>query len=227
MQRLGLITGMVDEAACLDVLPVEASPDVRCSGARSANAFAHANELIAAGCDGLMSFGMAGGLVGELLPGDVVISFKVVSGPDTWETDTAWADALSERIENVNRGAVVGSDAAVTSADEKSRLATGTNAVIVDMESHAVARAAVQAGVPFLVVRVVADSHDRAIPNWVTRGIREDGSVNIPAMAVGALTHPWHIPALIGLAGDSRKATDSLRRVALLGSPLFCFGPLG
>jgi adenosylhomocysteine nucleosidase len=231
LKRLGLITGMVDEAACLEGIPADVRPDVRCSGARSANAFSHANELIARGCDGLISFGMAGGLAENLVPGDIVIASRAVSEIDTWEADAAWADTLSETLENVHRGDVWGSDVAVTSPDQKTRLATQSGAIIVDMESHAVARAAAQAGVKFIVVRVVADSHSRAIPSWVTApnsgGIREDGSVNMPAMAIGALTHPWHIPALIGLAGDSGKAKESLRRVALLGGFSFGLGTLG
>ena len=224
MKRLGLITGMIDEAACLEGIAADVRPDVRCSGAVSANAFSHANELIAQGCDGLVSFGMAGGLSADLVPGDVVIASRVVTDGDTWEADAAWADALAHKIDAVHRGDVWGSDVAVTSAEQKSRLSTGSGTVIVDMESHSVARAAAQAGVKFIVVRVVADSHTHAIPTWVTGGIREDGSVNMPAMAIGTLTHPWHIPGLIRLAGDSGKAKESLRRVALLGGARFGLG---
>jgi adenosylhomocysteine nucleosidase len=227
LKRLGLITGMVDEAACLEGIPADVRPDVRCSGARSANAFSHTQELIAEGCDGLVSFGMAGGLSADLAPGDIVISAQVIAEEDTWQADAAWADALSEKLEKVHRGNVWGSNAAVTSPDQKAHLATQSGAVIVDMESHAVARAAAQAGIKFIVVRVVADAHTRAIPTWVTGGIREDGSVNLPAMVVGALTHPWHVPALIGLASDSGEAKKSLRRVALLGGFSFGLGTLG
>ena len=227
MKRLGLITGMMDEAACLEGIALDVRPEIRCSGALSAKAYTHENDLISKGCDGLVSFGMAGGLSADLMPGDIVIASRVVSENETWDVDTAWADALSQKLENVHRGDVFGSDTAVTSTEEKKRLATQFSAVIVDMESHAVARAAAQADIKFIVVRVVADSHARTIPTWGTGGIREDGSVNMPAMAIGALMHPWHIPALIGLAGDSGEAKKSLRRVALLGGFRFGLGTLG
>jgi adenosylhomocysteine nucleosidase len=228
--KLGLITGMLDEASCLDDIPKDARPSIRCSGAVSANAYAHAKDLISDNCDGLISFGMAGGLSPDLEPGDIVISSSVISKNGTWNANISWADALVEilipEIKIVSRGRVFGSDRAITTPAEKAQHAENFDAAIVDMESHAVARAAEEAGAKFIIVRVVTDTYDRAIPNWVTNGIREDGSVNKPAMALGTLIHPWHIPALGRLASDSNKAKESLRRVALLVGPSFSLGTL-
>jgi adenosylhomocysteine nucleosidase len=228
--KLGIVTGMQDEASCLDNIPEDTRPPVRCSGAVTANAYTHAKDLISDGCNGLISFGMAGGLSPDLKPGDIVISSGVISSDGTWDVNRPWADALADllipELKTVSRGLVFGSDNAITTPTEKVQLSLDTEAGIVDMESHAVARAADEAGVKFIVIRVVADTYDRAIPGWVTQGIREDGSVNTPAMALGTLLHPWHIPALGRLAGDSKKAKKSLRRIALLVGPLFGLGTL-
>lgn len=228
--KLGLIAGMVDEAACLKVIPQAKRPSIRCSGAITANAFSLSQELIEDGCDALISFGMAGGLSSELKPGDIVISSHVISENDRWNADVAWVAALILQLEleniNVWHGSVFGSDTPVTSPTKKAYFAASTDAIIVDMESHAVARAAKEAGKKFIIVRVVADTYDRAIPSWIIGGIRENGCVDKLAMVLGALTHPWDIPALIRLASDSRKAKESLSRVALISSPLFSFSPL-
>jgi adenosylhomocysteine nucleosidase len=226
--KLGFVTGMLDEASCLDDIPKDRRPSIRCSGAVSANAYAHAKDLILENCDGLVSFGMAGGLSPNLRPGDIVISSSVISNSGKWEANISWSNALIDilkpEIKNVSRGLVFSSDNPITTPGEKAQHATAFNAEIVDMESQAVARAAGEAGVKFIIIRVVADTYDRVIPNWVMRGIREDGSVNMPAIVVGTIAHPWHIPALSRLASDSRRAKKGLRRVALLVGPLFGLG---
>ncbi len=45
------------------------------------------------------------------------------------------------------------------------------------MESHAVAAVATERGLPFLVVRVVADPHDQEIPSWMPGLIDDSGHV--------------------------------------------------
>ncbi len=118
---------------------------------------------------------------------------------------------------------MAGSATIVATADAKHALGLETSAVAVDMESHAVGRAAEEGGVPFLVVRVVADPVSRAIPEWLLGSIGEDGGTRYGAVLSGLVGHPWDLPALIGLAGNNKKAMAALRRVAGLAGPLFRF----
>ena len=59
---VGVVTGLTRESACFDQFNPEKRPDVRCSGADSLRAAECAMALIAGGCQGLVSFGLAGGL---------------------------------------------------------------------------------------------------------------------------------------------------------------------
>ena len=80
--------------------------------------------------------------------------------------------------------------------------------------ASAVGRAAQEAEVAFLVIRAVADPAGQAIPDWVLGNITEAGDPRYGAILAGLLKNPWDLPALIGLAGNNRKAIAALRRVA-------------
>ena len=218
MKNLGVICGLTQEADCLGVFPTDQRPSVRCSGARTERALALARQLTAEGCRGLLSFGTAGGLTADLKPGAVVIPQSVaVDDGRVYETSEPWRDSVLRGLagaETIDTRPMAGSDAVVATVIAKRALAVKTDAVAVDMESHAVALAAQEAGVPFLVIRAVADPVGRMIPGWVLGNITEAGDPRYGAILAGLLKNPWELPALIGLAGDNRKAIAALGRVA-------------
>ncbi len=230
---VGVVTGLTRESACFDQFDPESRPDVRCSGADSLRAVECALSLIADGCRGLVSFGMAGGLSSDkrlsadplLEPGALIIPQAIVDGSGLrTPVDAEWRARLTEVLSkrySIHDADIVGVDAAVTTAAAKAKLRAASDAVAVDMESHRVAALATRTGVPFVVIRAVSDSADRRIPPWAMAGVRADGSVAMAAMIGGALTHPLDIPGLIGLARDSAKALATLRGVVgLLGPKL-------
>ncbi|MDA0306432.1 MAG: hypothetical protein O3B76_09145 [Proteobacteria bacterium] len=221
MARIGVITGMTREADCLDGFPL-----IRVAGASSERAYDLATDLIAGGCEGLVSFGTAGGLVDGLAAGDLVLADKVID-PDgrVFETDTPWRERLLGALGGQQSaiGPLTGSDTVVATSDAKRALGVATSTVSVDMESHAIGRAAHEAGVAFLVVRVIADPVDRAIPQWLMGSIALDGRTNYGAVLSGLAKHPWDFPTLIRLAGNNAKAMATLGRVAGLAGPLFRF----
>ena len=178
MGRLGVITGLAREADCLDVFAAAERPPVGIAAARPAKAADLAEEMIGDGCKALLSFGMAGGLSTDLKAGDLVIASSVIAPDGTiFETSGPWLEtvraAIGER-EGVTVAAIAGSDRAVATPAAKRALAEETGAAAVDMESHAVAKAAADGGAAFLVIRAVADPVDRAIPDWVP--VRPPGS---------------------------------------------------
>jgi len=225
MTRLGVITGMTREADCLGFAAPDA-PLVRVAGASSARAYSLAVSLISEGCGALVSFGTAGGLVDGLAAGDLVLADKVID-PDgrVLETDMPWRERLLEALGGQQSviGPLTGSDTVVATSDAKRALGVATSAISVDMESHAIGRAAHEAGVAFLVVRVIADPVPRAIPQWLMGSIALDGRTNYVAVLSGLAKHPWDLPALIGLAGNNAKAMATLGCVAGLAGPLFRF----
>ena len=184
--------------------------------------------MVSDGCDGLLSFGMAGGLDPSLEPGAVVVPDAIIApGGEIIEADQAWRERLRAGLRQtmeVSAQHLVGSDSLIASPTAKLKLYRDTDAVAVDMESHAVARAARDGGVPFLALRVIADPAARAVPEWVVRGISAEGRPRVGRILAGLLFRPWDVGVLTGLAGDSRTALRCLSRVAFLAGPRFGLG---
>src|ERR1044072_3077683 len=63
---------------------------------------------MAAGCGGLISFGVAGGLAPELKPGTCVIGSSILDGDDECPTDARWAQRLMRIIPDAVHGPILG-----------------------------------------------------------------------------------------------------------------------
>jgi hypothetical protein len=111
-------------------------------------------------------------------------------------------------------GAVAASATAVCSAADKSAQRAKTGALVVDMESGAVAVAAAEAGLPFVALRVVADPADAAVPAWIMPALDEKGEPRMGAFLAALARHPLDLFRLIALAFHSRKALARLGGVA-------------
>ena len=120
------------------------------------------------------------------------------------------SQGLGERVEG---GAIAGVDHPLMYGDQKLSLFAQTRAGAADMESHVVARAASAAGVPFVVLRVVSDPSNRALPQAALAGITGEGRVDGTAMAVALLRRPWECLDMLTLALDGAQAMHRLRRV--------------
>ncbi|NQV84490.1 MAG: nucleoside phosphorylase [Rhodospirillales bacterium] len=225
MARLGVITGLASEVACLDVFALDKRPVVRCAGANSERAGELARELIDAGCGALLSFGTAGGLTPDQRPGGVIIASMVVApGGRELKTSKAWLDRVEKVVgdgDGATIGVMAGAASGVATPLAKAELGHTTNAIAVDMESHAIAAVAEDAGVEFLVIRAVADPIERSIPGWVLGNISDQGVPRYGVILAGLAAHPWDLPALLRLRRDSELAHTALRGVAGRLGPLF------
>jgi hypothetical protein len=97
---------------------------------------------IGAGCRSIISFGVAGGLAPDLLPGDCVVASAIVDYPAVRPTDPLWSRKLAEMVPDARHGPIVGVNSVVSDPADKRKLHAFTRAVAVDMESHLVARLA-------------------------------------------------------------------------------------
>jgi nucleoside phosphorylase len=93
----------------------------------------------------------------------------------------------------------------------KAELHRVTGAVAIDLESHLVAQAAARAGRPFLVLRAIADSATQALPDAAVHGLAPNGKPALGRVLRSVARDPRQIPALIKLAGDTRRGLDALR----------------
>lgn len=128
--------------------------------------------------------------------------------------DALRSAAARLRIAVASRGAILGSDAPVLTADAKRGLRAATGADAVDMESHVAAAFADRHGLPFGVLRVISDAADSAIPPAALAAMRRDGGIDAFAALRSILRQPGQIPALIGTARDGAKAFGILDRLA-------------
>ncbi|MBL8836370.1 MAG: hypothetical protein JNL66_09000 [Alphaproteobacteria bacterium] len=213
---MGLEAALVREAAPHASLPVP--PRIECSGGTAAGARAAAARLLAAGCSIVVSYGFAGGLDPKLQPGTIVVPERVVSADGaSWTIDRRRCDRLASALADVTRpvgtvarGTVYGSDVPLLSVADKRAAHAAHGAVAVDMESHVLAQAATQAERTFMVLRVVLDPANHAIPPAALAALRPDGGIAIGALLGALARRPFQIPALVRLAGDSRRARAAL-----------------
>jgi len=178
-------------------------------------------RAMAAGCGGLISFGVAGGLVPDLKPGTCIIGSAILDEEGERATDARWASRLMKIIPDAVHGPIVGVREPIAHASAKRDLHKQTGAIAVDMESHVVARAAARHGVPLAAIRVVVDPVERTIPRSALAGARADGTIDPLAVIRSLIRYPRDLAGLIRMSLDARAARATLvRGSALLGPGL-------
>lgn len=233
--HLGIVTGLDSEAEILRAAVARApaagadSVSIACHGPGQERGLSAARSLLDVGATALLSFGVAGGCNPDLPSGAVVLSTGVrdmtVSGSGEFlYTNREWQRRLKARL----LGAVLVEDAPIasvtlpaTAANDKQKLFADLNVAAVDMESAAVARAAMEAGAPFMALRAVLDHAAIGLPPSALAGLAPDGASNAGAVIRAVLRRPHDIPALIGLAAANTRANRALNRAAMSAAPLF------
>jgi adenosylhomocysteine nucleosidase len=84
----------------------------------------------------------------------------------------------------------------------------------VDLESAAYARAAVEAGVPWLCLRAISDTAEEGLPALLNRCRDGGGAVQRGRVARGLFTEPRAVPALLSLRQRVRRCAGVLERAA-------------
>lgn len=184
-------------------------------------------QEIANGAKAIISFGIAAGLASGKGPGTCVVAREIAHGDIRYPADQAWAGRLRTVISDAELAIVAGVDRPLQNPTEKQALYAATGAVAADMESHIAARLATEHGLPFAALRVIADPTARAVPPAALAGMGKDGRVDGLAVLAALARAPNQLPAMKGLAADTRRAMAALLRChRLLGSG-FGFFDLG
>jgi len=182
---------------------------------------------IAEGAKAVVSFGIAAGLAPGKEPGTCTVAREIVYGDLRYPTDPAWAAQIELAIDGAELATIAAVDLPLESLGEKHALYTKTGAVAADMESHIAARLAADHSLPFATLRVIADPATRAVPPAALAGLGKDGRVDVWAVLVSLARQPSQLPAMIGLAADTRQAMSQLFRCHRLLGPGFGFFDLG
>lgn len=233
--HLGVVTGLVFEANIVR-RAVENAPapggdtvTVACHGPGPERGLSAARSLIDLGATALLSFGVAGGCNPHIPSGTVVVSTGVrdmsADGKgDVLYTNREWQRRIKARL----LGAVLVEDALVasvtepvTGADAKQALFNDLNVAAVDMESAAIARTAMEAGIPFMALRAVLDDADTSLPPAALAGLRDDGTPDTSAVLRNLLRRPQDLPGLVRLGSANAKAKKALTKTSASSAPLF------
>ncbi|HKS90034.1 MAG TPA: hypothetical protein VJR70_11375, partial [Stellaceae bacterium] len=160
----------------------------------------------------LVSFGVAGGLAPHLRPGDVVMSAEVIGDERRWRPREAFHRQISALACGIGaaEGPVLGSRDVLATEDEKMRAWRDTGALAVDLESAIVARVAEAVGIPFLVLRTIADPARRELPPAALIPLSADGTPAFTRVLREVLRRPRQLAALFGLARETRQALTAL-----------------
>jgi adenosylhomocysteine nucleosidase len=164
------------------------------------------------GCRGIVSFGVAGGLAPGLKPGTCVVGSAILSDTLSLTTDVDWSRKLLLALPEAVHGPILGVGAPVAHPDAKRALYVKTGAVAVDMESHVVALASAEFGVPMVAIRVITDPALRALPQSAVAAIRANGTTDIAAMLRSVMRRPRDLPDLVQTALDAWAARAMLLR---------------
>ena len=208
---LAALVGLAAEARILRRRGIRAEA----CGADASRASAIAARLRAAGADAILSFGIAGALAPDAASGTILLPRRVVGeAGEVFAADAALRNGIARALAasglSFDERDLLGRDKVTASVEEKAALFRRTGAAAVDLESHAAARS----GGRFIVLRVVADPADFALPAAALVGLDRDGHAT-PLPVLGALLGaPAQLPDLVRLALLTRRALRILSRTA-------------
>ncbi len=225
MTRLGIVVALAAEAHTLgvrsyrsdEIMTLSRQVLMCVSGIGPARARAAGGRLLAHGANALLSWGTAVALDSELAPGHLLLPRSVLDAdrsPEPISPD--WQQQLygqlSARFPVTDRP-MIATDRVLTRPAQKRHLFAESGAVAADMESAELAAVAREAGVPFVVLRAIADSVDTNIPDWIAGKIDGFGRVRIASMLLPLIMHPMDWVGIAGLARDFRAALNALKTI--------------
>ena len=173
----------------------------------------------------VVSFGLAGGLAAHVMAGTLIVPSAVLlpSGA-CLACDRQLSAGVRTRLAGqvqLEGGVLATAELPLLLALEKQALHAATGAVTIDTESHIAGAFAVRAGVPFLVIRAVADVAGRDLPPLALAAIGPDGRLDATAIGRQIALRPGQLLALPATALAGARAMRTLRRVRRVLGPGF------
>jgi adenosylhomocysteine nucleosidase len=214
-------------------LQIEARIAARSAGVRAvagggdtARLVESVRQLAAEGGEAIISFGIAAGLAPQCSAGACLIGHEVVYEGACYSADRAWTASIKKLIGSAVIVRIAGVDRPLARPSEKHALHQASGASAADMESHVVARLGAELAMPFMVLRVIADPAERALPPAALAGMSADGGIDIGAVLASLARSPRQLPALIRLAAEAARGRAALLRCSDLLGPRLGFRDL-
>lgn len=210
---IGVVVGLAAEGRI--ARRFQGDVEVAIGGGTADGARRAAERLLARGAKSLISFGLAAGLSPHLAAGAVVVPRRVVADGTTFTTDRG----LSQLLGGATPHDLLHSERVVIAAHDKRRLHQESRCAALDMESGAVARAALAEARPFAVLRAICDPAGRSLPPAALVAMASNGDLEIGRLLRSLARQPLQISVLALLARDAFAARQALlRRVKTTGA---------
>ena len=119
---------------------------------------------------------------------------------------------FDEERRGVRVGAILGLDRMLSSPTEKADAFARSGALAIDMESHHVARAAAERGLPFIAVRAVSDQAGETLPAILTSFVDAEGQTKMSAVLAALIRGRVGIGSLLRMGRASKRAHQALFR---------------
>lgn len=197
------------------------------SGAGAVNAEVASEQLIAKGVTRLISWGCAAALDDSLKSGDLVLADKLLDVKNyEFNVNVDWHNHVKETLTKdfvVNTGVLTESLGIVSSSKDKKKLSELTGAMALDMESIAIAKVAMEHNLPFLAIRVIADTVNMNLPLAINYSLNTQGEIVMKKLLFFLLLHPTELFGLIMLGLHFNVAKKTLRAIAVHLEPLTNF----
>ena len=227
MSKIGIIAALPAEAKCLYkkklqiAQPVEIEKDtfLCLSGIGHDAANTAIGKLLTLNIRALVSWGVAGALDPALNSGDLLIANTVIFEDEQYDSYIDWSTKLntfySSHSCNTVQGNIVSTSSICSSIEAKQEIAKSTGALAIDMESAAVAQAAKEYNLKFIVLRAIADGANTSIPNAVLEHTNALGQPRPWGFFCSCVKEPGQIKQLLRLARCFNAAIKTLNQGAM------------
>ena len=179
--------------------------------------------------DGLVGFGVAGGLSPGVELGSILAAYEILESAEPAivaapPPDPSWLHAALA-LDGVRQGTLVSVHRVITRTRDKAdlwRQLPRDREAVVDTESCGWARAAASHEIPYLIVRAVSDSATEHLPFFLEACSDQEGAIRRSSVLYFALTRPWTITRLLELRARVKLCCERLADalVSLLGRGL-------
>jgi len=122
------------------------------------------------------------------------------------------AQGRDDEGRGVRIGVILGLDRMLSSLQEKAGAFARSGALAIDMESHHVARAAAERGLPFIAVRAVSDQAHEALPAILASFVDGEGQTKMSAVFAALIFRRVRLGALLQAGRASKRAHQALFR---------------
>jgi adenosylhomocysteine nucleosidase len=169
----------------------------------------------------LLNFGFGGAVLPGLEVGELALAERVLLLEDGRLTEAPLPDArLSELMAatcgsagiSVNRATFVTAAKIMNKKEVGGMLGGSMVNPVLEMETAAIFSTAARAGVPAVAVRAISDAAHEELGFSLEEFCDADLNISILRVLGCVVRKPWIIPQLIKLAGNTKKAGESLAR---------------